>query len=133
MVQELAQARLQVAFGNSSAQLTVRSYPLPVTPREAERIETILTILAAMFVLVPFCYLAGTFGVLCGERTSREGQAPSGGAFKAIKLLASEWLNAAARIIPYSYSCRGHSRCSRCMQYLVLLFVGSVVPDMKAC
>lgn len=42
-----------------SAKLTVRSHPLPLTEAESVELDSILLVLAALFVLVPFCLLSG--------------------------------------------------------------------------
>jgi hypothetical protein len=54
----------------SDASLSVRSHPLPLTKNEAETIQTFLTVLAALFVLIPFCYLAATFAVFVVRETA---------------------------------------------------------------
>lgn len=39
--------------------LRVTNHPLPLTAKETLAIDTFLTIIAAVFVMIPFCYLAG--------------------------------------------------------------------------
>ena len=39
----------------------VRNHPFPLTARENIRIQTYLTLFAALFVMVPFCYLPASF------------------------------------------------------------------------
>eukprot|EP00898_Chlorokybus_atmophyticus_P008904 jgi/Chlat1/9014/Chrsp94S08294 len=71
-INELRQADYRRVTGNPTAMLTVRSHPMPLTPREALTIQTYLTVLAGLFVLVPFCYLAATFAVfIVRERTTK--------------------------------------------------------------
>ena len=36
-----------------------RNHPLPLTAEEAIQLDFILMVLAALFVLIPFCYLSG--------------------------------------------------------------------------
>lgn len=45
--------------------LRVTNHPLPLTAADSAALDTFLTVLAAIFVLVPFCYLAG------GQRRAR--------------------------------------------------------------
>eukprot|EP00850_Spirogloea_muscicola_P017011 SM000142S00525 [mRNA] locus=s142:89468:101029:- [translate_table: standard] len=63
VIQELAQADLRVALANGSATLAVSNHPLPLTKSEATMIQTVLAALAALFILIPFCYLSATFAV----------------------------------------------------------------------
>ncbi len=35
------------------------SHPLPLTQAESLQLDTVLAVLAAIFVLIPFCYLSG--------------------------------------------------------------------------
>eukprot|EP00850_Spirogloea_muscicola_P018780 SM000176S03111 [mRNA] locus=s176:35560:47252:+ [translate_table: standard] len=63
IIQELAQADLRVALANGSASLAVSNHPLPLTKSEATMIQTVLAALAALFILIPFCYLSATFAV----------------------------------------------------------------------
>jgi ATP-binding cassette subfamily A (ABC1) protein 3 len=63
LIQELAQARLQAAVKNNSTSFLVSSHPLPLTKNESLRLQTVLTVLAALFILIPFCYLAASFAV----------------------------------------------------------------------
>lgn len=62
-IQELAQAQLRTILQRPAAYLKAYSQPLPLTKDEALEIQTALTVLAALFVLIPFCYLAATFAV----------------------------------------------------------------------
>jgi hypothetical protein len=41
--------------------LRLTSHPLPLTLAEGDAVDCFLTVLAAVFVLVPFCYLAGAY------------------------------------------------------------------------
>ncbi|KAL2633831.1 hypothetical protein R1flu_005310 [Riccia fluitans] len=63
LIQELAQARFREALNLPNATMKLWSAPLPLTKNEALRIQTMLTVLAALFVLIPFCYLAASFSV----------------------------------------------------------------------
>ncbi|CAL8463070.1 g2604 [Coccomyxa elongata] len=58
---------LEVArTGNASAAapiFTVNSHPLPLTSEESVKLDSLLTVLAALFVLVPLCYLSGAFTI----------------------------------------------------------------------
>ncbi|CAM6001577.1 unnamed protein product [Sphagnum balticum] len=63
LIQELAQARLQAAVKNNSTSFLVSSHPLPLTKNESLKLQTVLTVLAALFILIPFCYLSASFAV----------------------------------------------------------------------
>lgn len=63
LIQELMQARLKASLGDASATLKVSNHPLPLTKTEFLELETVLSVLAALFVLIPFCYLGATFAV----------------------------------------------------------------------
>ncbi|OAE27724.1 hypothetical protein AXG93_4193s1240 [Marchantia polymorpha subsp. ruderalis] len=63
LIQELAQARLREALNLSTASMKLSNSPLPLTKNEALRIQVMLTVLAALFILIPFCYLAASFAV----------------------------------------------------------------------
>ncbi|KAL3693440.1 hypothetical protein R1sor_007091 [Riccia sorocarpa] len=63
LIQELAQARFREALNLPTATMKLSNAPLPLTKNEALRIQTMLTVLAALFVLIPFCYLAASFSV----------------------------------------------------------------------
>lgn len=39
------------------------NHPLPLTKTEFLELETVLSVLAALFVLIPFCYLGAAFAV----------------------------------------------------------------------
>ena len=56
---ELLQARARVDKG-PSAFVRVRNHPLPLTRIASLYIDTILTLFAAIFLLLPFCYMPGT-------------------------------------------------------------------------
>jgi hypothetical protein len=58
----------------SDAYYRVSSYPLPLTSREAIRIETFLTLFAALFVLIPFCYLPASFVLFVVKERSVKAQ-----------------------------------------------------------
>ena len=63
LIQDLMQARLQSNLNDSSATLRIASHPLPLTKSEALELQTVLTVLAALFVLIPFCYLGASYAV----------------------------------------------------------------------
>lgn len=54
-----AAAAAEGEHGRRSVVLRVTNHPLPLTRQEQTAIDTFLSVLAAIFVLVPFCYLAG--------------------------------------------------------------------------
>ncbi|KAH8952939.1 hypothetical protein BDL97_09G111100 [Sphagnum fallax] len=70
LFQELAQARLRVGLNNSMASMRIISHPLPITKNEALRLQTILTTLAALFVLIPLSYCAASFAVFVVQERS---------------------------------------------------------------
>jgi hypothetical protein len=39
--------------------LRIQSHPLPLTQEESLQLDTVLNVLAAVFLLIPFCYLSG--------------------------------------------------------------------------
>ncbi|MEW5315796.1 MAG: hypothetical protein WDW38_007201 [Sanguina aurantia] len=47
----------------SNRLLRVTNHPLPLTKRDSAALDSFLTILAAVAVLVPFCYLSGAYAV----------------------------------------------------------------------
>lgn len=51
------------SLNGKSVKLTVRSHPLPLTEAESVVLDYVLIVLAAMFVLIPFCYLTGAFAI----------------------------------------------------------------------
>lgn len=54
------------------ARLNSINHPLPVTEQQAIEIRTILSILASLFLLIPYCYVPGAFIVfLVKERVSK--------------------------------------------------------------
>eukprot|EP00467_Chlorarachnion_reptans_P011068 CAMPEP_0114538360 /NCGR_PEP_ID=MMETSP0109-20121206/30099_1 /TAXON_ID=29199 /ORGANISM="Chlorarachnion reptans, Strain CCCM449" /LENGTH=2283 /DNA_ID=CAMNT_0001722369 /DNA_START=209 /DNA_END=7060 /DNA_ORIENTATION=- len=59
---ELHQARLRAAKG-PQAYVRVRNHPLPLTKIASLYIDTLLTLFAAIFLLLPFCYLPGTLSM----------------------------------------------------------------------
>jgi hypothetical protein len=44
---------------NAGPRLITRNHPLPLTESESIQLDFILMVLAAVFVLIPFCYLSG--------------------------------------------------------------------------
>jgi hypothetical protein len=63
LIQELMQAKLKANLGNESAILKVASHPLPLSKTEFMELQTVLAVLAALFVLIPFCYLGASYAV----------------------------------------------------------------------
>jgi len=59
---ELHDAQLKAAKG-PDAYLRVRNHPLPLSKILSLYIDTILTLFAAIFLLLPFCYLPGTLAM----------------------------------------------------------------------
>jgi len=65
-------ARVSPAWSPSRAQYTVRNHPLPLTTQTVLQIRAILAIFAALFVLIPFCYLPASFVIfVVKERSSK--------------------------------------------------------------
>lgn len=48
-----------IKFLCAGRELRIRSHPLPLTQEESLTLDTVLSVLAAIFVLIPFCYLSG--------------------------------------------------------------------------
>eukprot|EP00899_Mesostigma_viride_P015099 jgi/Mesvir1/23590/Mv18280-RA.1 len=60
---ELASIDYQGYMHNPDASIVVRSHPLPLTESEALQVQSVLTFMSALFVLIPFCYLSASFAV----------------------------------------------------------------------
>ena len=45
--------------GCAGPRIVTRNHPLPLTEAESIQLDFILMVLAAVFVLIPFCYLSG--------------------------------------------------------------------------
>ena len=52
-----------LALRGAGPRLITRNHPLPLTEAESIQLDFILMVLAAVFVLIPFCYLSGTHSV----------------------------------------------------------------------
>ena len=48
----------------------IRCFPLPLTKSEELRIQTFLSLFAALFVLIPFCYLPASFVIFVVKASS---------------------------------------------------------------
>ncbi|KAK9808280.1 hypothetical protein WJX73_007025 [Symbiochloris irregularis] len=46
-----------------AASLTARNHPLPLSQQESVQLDSILLVLASLFVLVPFCLMSGAFAI----------------------------------------------------------------------
>jgi len=61
------QAYMEYVYGqckaNNNARLTSINRPLPVTSQQSIEIKTVLSIVAALFLLIPYCYIPGAFTV----------------------------------------------------------------------
>lgn len=58
-------------FMRAGPQFTTRSHPLPLTEGESTQLDFVLIVLAALFVLIPFCYLTGAYVIsIVSEQTS---------------------------------------------------------------
>ena len=47
------------SMGCAGPRIVTRNHPLPLTEAESIQLDFILMVLAAVFVLIPFCYLSG--------------------------------------------------------------------------
>jgi hypothetical protein len=47
--------------GAGSTQLTSINHPLPLTNKQSLEIKVMLSVLAGLFILIPFCYIPATF------------------------------------------------------------------------
>ena len=70
------QAYMEYLYGqcksSSSARLISINEPLPLTTQQAIEVRTILSTVAALFLLIPYCYIPGAFIVfLVKERVSK--------------------------------------------------------------
>jgi hypothetical protein len=55
-----------------TTRFVARNHPLPLTERESIRIRTFLTLFAALFILIPFCFLPANFVIfVVKERASK--------------------------------------------------------------
>jgi len=62
----------KTCFSSPTAQLTAINHPLPLTPQQSIEIRTILSGLASLFLLIPYCYIPAAFIVfLVKERVSK--------------------------------------------------------------
>ena len=43
--------------------LEAATHPLPLTPTESALLETFLSVITSLFVLIPLCYLAGAYAM----------------------------------------------------------------------
>ena len=50
---------LNLKNGNSLPRFVAHSNPLPLSLKESVELDSVLLVLAALFVLVPFCLLSG--------------------------------------------------------------------------
>lgn len=58
--------------GDPRASVVSENHPLPLTTQQTIEIRTILSVLASLFVLIPFCYVPGAFIVfLVKEKTCK--------------------------------------------------------------
>ena len=70
------QAYMEYVYGqctsNSSARLVSINEPLPITTQQSIEVRTILSIVTALFLLIPYCYIPGAFiTFLVKERVSK--------------------------------------------------------------
>jgi hypothetical protein len=56
--------------GNVNSHLVSINHPLPLTDQQTIEIKTILSILASLFLLIPFCYIPGAFIVFTVKETA---------------------------------------------------------------
>ena len=70
--QALSEYNYQVCTDNGNARIISINNPLPLTVEESIDIRTILSVLAGLFILIPYCYIPGAFIVfLVRERTTK--------------------------------------------------------------
>jgi len=66
-VAAFSQAYMEYVYGqckaSNNARLKSINRPLPVTSQQSIEIKTILSIVAALFLLIPYCYIPGAFAV----------------------------------------------------------------------
>ena len=68
----LVESSYRSILNRSTASFKVTTHPLPLTPTEKSQFNTFLSVLAALFVLVPFCYLPAAFSIfIVKERISK--------------------------------------------------------------
>jgi hypothetical protein len=70
------QAYMEYIYGqcksSGTSRLTSVNEPLPITTQQSIEVKTILSIVAALFLLIPYCYIPGAFIVfLVKERISK--------------------------------------------------------------
>jgi len=62
----------QCVGNTGTSRLVSINHPLPLTDQQAIEVQTILSVLASLFLLIPFCYIPGAFIVfLVKERISK--------------------------------------------------------------
>jgi len=55
--------------GDESRLVSTVNHPLPLTTQQTIEVKVILSVLAGMFVLIPFCYVPGAFVVVLVKET----------------------------------------------------------------
>lgn len=69
---ELTESVFQQCVSDPSARYYVKNHPLPITTLQALEYQIILSLLAAIFILVPLCYVPAAFtSFLVKERSSK--------------------------------------------------------------
>eukprot|EP00475_Leptophrys_vorax_P005669 TRINITY_DN13418_c0_g1_i1.p1 TRINITY_DN13418_c0_g1~~TRINITY_DN13418_c0_g1_i1.p1 ORF type:complete len:835 (+),score=191.20 TRINITY_DN13418_c0_g1_i1:75-2507(+) len=66
----LTEAVYRRLLKNSSATFSVNSYPFPLTSRQSSTLNVVLAVFAALFILIPFCYLPASFTIFVVKERS---------------------------------------------------------------
>lgn len=66
------EGRLNVCEESDGVRLVSVNHPLPLTTAESVEVKTMLSVLASLFILIPYCYIPGAFIVfLIKEKASK--------------------------------------------------------------
>ncbi|KAG5189428.1 ABC-2 family transporter protein-domain-containing protein, partial [Tribonema minus] len=58
---QLTELKYRTCLNNEQASYTARTHPLPVTAQESIETQTILSVLACLFIIIPLCYAPAAF------------------------------------------------------------------------
>eukprot|EP00937_MAST-01D_sp_MAST-1D-sp2_P000712 g712.t1 len=69
---EMTRAQFRALTGQKDAQYVTRNEPLPLSVRQQARVDLILSVVASLLLLIPFCYIPASFAVfIVKERTCK--------------------------------------------------------------
>ena len=69
---ETARAQYRAMTNRPAAVYDVKNHPLPLSVRQQATVEVVLSVIASLFILIPFCYIPAAFAVfVVKERTCK--------------------------------------------------------------